>query len=58
MLVDPETRKRVMSLLHEGKTLESIERTLSLPKGVAHDVVVDYWYEDKERGKRVKKPRW
>ena len=49
MIVDPVTRDAVMKHLHAGRTVDVIDRLLDLPKGTAHDVVVDFWFEDKMR---------
>ena len=49
MLVDPITRTEIMKLLHSGRTISAIARTLGLPEGTVHDAIVDYWAEDKER---------
>lgn len=44
--------ERVMEHMHQGHAPSEIDRAMMLRRGEAHDIVVDYWYADKLRGRR------
>ena len=53
-----ETTVRVMKLFKdEHLPCEEIDRSLQLPRGLSHDIIVEEWRVEKDRALK-KKRRW
>ena len=44
--------RRVMEHMHQGHAPSEIDSAMMLRRGEAHDIVVDFWYREKVRGRR------